>query len=205
MTNSTKAALKTLLASRSVLPGPIVLSNGSFSDYYFDCKRVTLDSEGSSLVGEAILDEIEKLPDCPTAIGGLTHGADPIIGAVVMRARDRGMRISGFYVRKEPKKHGTQKFVENAPPPGTNVVIVDDVVTAGGSVLKAVEGAEREGCRVVAVMTLVDRLEGGTERIRARVKRYIPLFTLEDFRFDIERVTCRSKTKSETPSVGAFQ
>jgi orotate phosphoribosyltransferase len=142
---------------------------------------VTLSSEGSDLVGDAVLDAIQNLPQMPTAIGGLTHGADPIISAVMMRARERGVSLDGFYVRQQPKNHGTKNLIENAPPPGTKVVIVDDVVTLGGSVLKAVDVAEREGCIVLAVITLVDRLEGGGDKIREKVKRYISLYTLEDF------------------------
>jgi orotate phosphoribosyltransferase len=116
------------------------------------------------------------------------------MGAVMMEARQRGVSLNGFYVRKEPKYHGTRNLVENAPLKGSNVVIVDDVVTAGGSVLKAIEVAEREGCKVVAVITLVDRLEGGGDKIRARAKRYIPLYTLDDFRSELEE--CQQRTKN---------
>jgi orotate phosphoribosyltransferase len=192
---TTAEKLRSLLAERALIVGPIVLSNGSLSNHYFDCKMVTLNSEGAELVGDAVLDVIQRLPEKVKAIGGLTHGADPIIGAVMMRARDRGLSLDGFYVRQEPKKHGTRKLVENAPPKGTNVVIVDDVVTAGGSVLKALAGAELEGCKVVAVIALVDRLEGGGEKISARVGRYITLYTLEDFRLEIE--ACQPIKKSE--------
>ena len=80
-----------------------------------------------------MLDAIETLPEMPEAIGGLTHGADPIIGAVMMRARERGISLNGFYVRKEPKKHGTKNYIENCPPPSAKVVVVDDVVTLGSS------------------------------------------------------------------------
>lgn len=158
------------------------------------------ESEGAGLVGEAVLDTIQTLSEEVEAIGGLTHGADPIIGAVMMEARQRGISLNGFYVRQQPKNHGTRNLVENAPPKGASVVIVDDVVTAGGSVLKAIDGAEREGCKVVAVITLVDRLEGGGDKIRARVKCYLPLYTLEDFRHELEE--CQHTMKSESLSVG---
>ena len=203
-TNATKSALKSLIVQRSLIVGPITLSNGSKSDHYFDCKRVTLTSEGASLVGDAFLDAIEGLPERPTAIGGLTHGADPIIGAVMMRARERGLSIDGFYVRKEPKKHGTKNLIENEPCPGSNVVVVDDVVTAGGSVLQAISGAKSAGCKVVAVITLIDRLEGGTSKIREQADNYISLYTLDDFRPDIERLKCQQNTtKSEPLLTGA--
>ena len=182
-------SLRSLLASRAVIRGRITLSSGTESDYYFDCKRVTLSSEGAPLVGEVVLDAIKALPVWPRAIGGLTHGADPIIGAAMMRAAAEGRHLDGFYVRKEPKMHGTQRSVENAPERGTPVVIVDDVVTKGGSVLQAIHRTEEAGCRVVAVIVLVDRLEGGSDKIRSRVPeaRYIPTFTLRDF-LDIEEI-----------------
>ena len=180
-TLSISERLRSLLADDALILGPITLSHGGASDHYFDCKKVTLSSEGSDLVADAVLDAIQSLPEMPAAIGGLTHGADPIIGAVMMRARERGLSLNGFYVRQQPKNHGTKNSIENVPPRGTKVVIVDDVVTLGGSVLKAVDIAEREGCIVLAVITLVDRLEGGGDKIKEKVKRYISLYTLEDF------------------------
>src|SRR5437667_7006134 len=194
---STRERLRSLLAEQALIVGPITLSNGSASNHYFDCRRVTLSSEGAELVGDAVLDVIQELPEKPLAIGGLTHGADPIIVAVMMKARQRGLQIDGFFVRKEPKAHGTKNLVENAPKPGTKVVIVDDVVTAGGSVLKAIEGAEHEGCEVVAVITIVDRQEGGGDKISAKVRRYIPLFTLDDFRDELSQKCQHDTNKSE--------
>jgi orotate phosphoribosyltransferase len=182
---STRTRLRSLLAERALILGTITLSSGKVSDHYFDCRRVTLNSEGAELVGDAVLDAIQELPEKPLAIGGLTHGADPIIVAVMVRARLRGWSIDGFFVRKEAKAHGTKNLIENAPKPGTEVVIVDDVVTAGGSILKAIEDAEQAGCRVVAAITIVDRKEGGGDKIRARITPYIPLFTLDDFRQEL--------------------
>ena len=179
--DNTSEQLRSLLAKRALIIGTITLSNGSSSNHYFDCKRVTLDADGADLVGDAVLKAIQSLPELPQAIGGLTHGADPIIGAVMMRAHEYGIRMNGFYVRQKPKQHGTKNRIENAPPSGTKVVIVDDVVTLGGSVLEAVNAAEDEGCTVLAVITIVDRLEGGGDKVAARVKKYIPLYTLNDF------------------------
>lgn len=183
------ATLRSLLANRAVIRGRITLSSGVVSEYYFDCKRVTLSSGGAQLVGEAVLDAIVSLREQPAAIGGLTHGADPIIGSVMMKAADRGLHLDGFYIRKEPKKHGTQKSIENVPEAGTPVVIVDDVVTKGGSVIQAIDGAESAGCRVVGVIVLVDRLEGGTANIKQRVPNthYVSIFTIKDF-LDIDEI-----------------
>lgn len=185
----TDDSLRSLLAAKAVIRGRITLSSGTVSEYYFDCKRVMLSSEGAPLVGHAVMKAIQTLPERPGAIGGLPHGADPIIGAAMMCAAADGLSLDGFYIRKEPKKHGTQKLVENAPAYGTPVVIVDDVVTKGGSVVQAIDGAESVGCRVVGVIVLVDRLEGGAQKIKARLPnaRYIPLYTLRDF-FDIEEI-----------------
>jgi orotate phosphoribosyltransferase len=181
--------LRSLLASRAVIRGRIQLSSGAESDYYFDCKRVMLSADGAPLVGRAVFAAIQSLPAPPLAIGGLTHGADPIIGSAMAAAAAAGVHLDGFYVRKEPKKHGTQKLIENAPTPDTPVVIVDDVVTKGGSVVQAIDGVENAGCRVVAVIVLVDRLEGGAAKIKARVPKaqYVPLYTLEDF-LDVEEI-----------------
>jgi orotate phosphoribosyltransferase len=187
---STRKKLRDSLVQRALILGPITLSSGKQSNHYFDCRRLTLNSEGAELVGEAVLDVIQELPEKPLAtgglaIGGLTHGADPIIVAVMMKARQRGLAIDGFFVRKEAKAHGTKNLIENAPKPGTKVVVVDDVVTEGGSILKAIDEAERAGCEVVAAITLVDRKEGGGDKIRAKIASYIPLFTLDDFREEI--------------------
>lgn len=196
--------LRSLLASRAVIKGRITLTSGNVSEYYFDCKRVMLSSEGAPLVGEAFLSAISILPERPSAIGGLTHGADPIIGSTMMCASAAGFSLEGFYVRKEPKKHGTQRLVENPPPSGAPVVIVDDVVTKGGSVVQAIDGAESVGCRVVAVIVLVDRLEGGAEKIKVRVPnaQYISIFTLRDF-FDVDEIRRECMTNSEQLSRAA--
>jgi orotate phosphoribosyltransferase len=173
--------LRELLVQRSLLPGPITLSNGQTADYYFDCKRVTLIPEGGQLVADVFLEVIESLPEQPEAIGGLTHGADPILGAVMMRALERGRRLETFYVRKEPKKHGTKQWIENPPRSGTKVVIVDDVITSGKSAIQAIEHAVNNGCTVVAVVALVDREQGGAEALLQRAKTYVPIFRLADF------------------------
>jgi orotate phosphoribosyltransferase len=188
---SPRERLRALLARRSLIFGAITLSNGQQANYYFDCKRVTLSPEGADLVADVFLEQIERLPKPPTAIGGLTHGADPILGAVMMRAYERGRNLETFYVRKEPKQHGTKQLIENPPPAGSRVVIVEDVITSGTSALKAVEQATAAGCEVVAVIALVDRDQGGEAAIRAQCSHYIPLFHLSDFP-EIESAAARS-------------
>jgi orotate phosphoribosyltransferase len=187
--------LRELLARNALLPGPITLSSGQRADYYFDCRRVTLTPDGADLVAEAFLEKIESLPERPDAIGGLTLGADPILGAVMMRALERGRRYQTFYVRKEPKKHGTEQWIENPPLPGSKVVIVDDVITTGKSALKAAEQATAQGCRVVAVIALLDREQGGAQAIRAQCLTYIPLFHTSDFP-EVDDVRARGERAS---------
>jgi orotate phosphoribosyltransferase len=179
--SSQREALRQVIVKRSLVLGPITLASGKQSNYYFDCRTTTLDPDGASLLADQMLDIIDTLPEPPDAVGGLTLGADPIIGAIMMRGLERGRRLQSFYVRKESKEHGTKKLVENPPPRGSRVVIVEDVVTTGGSVIKALDQAEKIGCHVVAVICLLDRLDGGGEAIRSRCPAYYSLFTLNDF------------------------
>src|ERR1700680_3063122 len=183
MATPMKDALRELLAQRALGTGQTVtLSTGRLSNFYFNCKPVTLSSEGASLVADGFLEKLKLLPEPVAAVGGRTLGADPIVGAVMMRALERGQRLDGFYVREKQKAHGTKELIANAPPPGTRVVIVEDVVTTGGSALEAVDAAEAAGCIVVGVIALVDRQEeGGAEKIGARVPHYFALYTRQDF------------------------
>jgi orotate phosphoribosyltransferase len=175
------ARLRELLAERALQLGRFTLSNGQQSNFYFDCKRVTLHPEGASLVADAVLDVIDRLPERPTAIGGKTLGADPIVGAVMMRAYERGQSYESFYVRKEPKKHGTKQWIENPPPSGAGVVIIDDVITSGSSALDAMDKAEGIGCRVLAVIGLVDREQGGADAIRRRCPNFFSIVRFSEF------------------------
>lgn len=197
-------ALRALLAQRSLRTGQkITLSTGRESTFYFNCKPVTLSSEGAPLVADAFLEKLELLPGPITAVGGRTIGADPIIGAMMMRGLERGRRLEGFYVREKQKSHGTKELIANAPGKGTRVVIVDDVVTTGKSVLEAVDAASEAGCIIVGVITLVDRQEeGGDQRIRAKVPLYHAVFTRADFP-EIAEADAWDTTTSERRSVAA--
>jgi orotate phosphoribosyltransferase len=178
--------LRDLLVERTLTiaePGKwFTLSTGRRSNFYLNCKRVTLSSDGASLIADAFLDRLANFPDQVTAVGGRTVGADPIVGAMMMRGLERGLRLEGFYVREKQKTHGTEELIANAPPSGTKVVIVDDVVTTGKSVIEAIDAAQGAGCVVVGVITLVDRLEeDGHAHIRARVPHYVSIYTRHDF------------------------
>ncbi len=141
------------------------LTSGATSQYYFDCKQTTLDPEGAHLVGE-ILYEIVK--DWPIkGAGGLTLGADPMGSALMHTAYKYGKEIYHFIVRKEKKKHGTARWVEGVWKKGDKVVILDDVVTTGCSVIKAIERAKEDGLNIYGVIVLIDREEfNGMKRIK---------------------------------------
>ena len=190
--------LRDLLDDRAARTGEITLSNGAKSNFYFDCKPVTLSADGAYLTGTAFLDALDQLPERPDAVGGLTHGADPIVSAMVALSHVQGRPIQGFYVRKELKGHGTKRRIENPPKPGSRVVIVDDVVTTGGSLLKAVQEAREAGCAVIGAMALVDREEqDGAANIRQVVDSYVPLYRRSDFpRIADATDTGRTTTKS---------
>ena len=164
-------------------PEGIRLASGKISRYYLDCRVALLDPRGLPLVAEIVLEKAAALPERPDAIGGAIVGAVPITAAVVLLSASRGTPMTGFMVRREVKAHGTQKKIENAPPPGSRVVIVEDVVTTGGSTLDAIGAAEEAGLRIAAVIPLVDREEGGGDAIRARVPAasYQPILLKSDF------------------------
>ena len=149
-----------LVRQKALKFGDFTLASGKKATYYLDGKQVTLDPAGARLVGEGILDLLAAGGPLPAAIGGMSIGADPITAAVVTMAAVRG-RPCGFMVRKEPKGHGTNRYIEGPVQPGETVAIVEDVVTTGGSSLAAIERAEAFGLRVIAVVAIVDRCEGG--------------------------------------------
>ena len=120
---------------------------------------------GRVLVAEGILDLLGRGP-LPEAIGGMSIGADPITAAVVTMSAVRGTPLAGFMVRKEPKGHGTNQYIEGPVQPGDRVAIVEDVVTTGGSSLQAIERAEAFGLKVVQVVAIIDRMEGGAAGVR---------------------------------------
>jgi orotate phosphoribosyltransferase len=172
-----------LLRTRAFEKREVVLASGKPSDFYIDCKQVTLSAEGHVLVGEALFDLIQSTGRPIKGVGGLTLGADPIASAVSLISAQRGKPIPAFLVRKEPKKHGTEQFLEGLGniPTGSEVVVVEDVVTTGESALKAVQRARQAGLVVNVVMGLVDRLEGGREHLTAHQVELMTLFDRRNF------------------------
>ena len=172
--------LKELLDSQAFERRQVVLSSGKASNYYFDGRKVSLSPKGAYLIANIICDMISK--DNVDAVGGLTMGADPIVGAVGVAAFEKGMNMSLFIVRKEAKKHGTMRLIEGPTlQAGQRVVVVDDVITTGGSIIQAVQAVREAGCEVVKAIALVDRQEGGTEALLELGVKVETIFTAADF------------------------
>src|SRR5882762_5035154 len=204
---SMKQNLRDLLVERALRiaePGKwFALSTGSKSKFFFNCKPVTLSSDGASLIADAFLDKLKNVPEPVTAVGGLTVGADPIVISMMMRAIEHGLRLEGFLVRGKQKTHGLKERIANAPPRGSHVVIVDDVVTTGRSTIEAIDAAIEIGCVVVGVIVLMDRLEdNGAANIRAKVPNYQAIYTHNDFP-EIGEAEKWDTTRSERHSVPA--
>ena len=161
-------ALAKLFVERSFVEGDFVLSSGRRSSYIFDCKLTTCFAEAMPLVGAAFIDEFARAGTNPRSVGGLTMGADSIAQAIAHQSLVQGPVRDFFIVRKDRKEHGTRKWIEGCP--ASPVAIVDDAVTSGGSVIKAIERCREEKLEIVHVAVLVDREEGGMEAIRARVQ-----------------------------------
>jgi orotate phosphoribosyltransferase len=169
-----------LLKRDALRTGTFTLASGRSSHYYVDGRKVTLSAEGALVIGAGVLALLAGRPEI-TAVGGLTLGADPIVGATLAVAGSSGRPgLRGFLVRKEAKGHGTGQLVEGPLTPGETVAIVDDVATTGGSSLKAVEAVETLGCKVGLVVAVLDRLEGAGEAFAARGLEFQALATIRD-------------------------
>jgi orotate phosphoribosyltransferase len=176
-----KNELIALVRQKALKFGQFTLASGKKATYYLDGKQVTLDPHGARLVGEGLLELMERLGPLPAAIGGMSIGADPITAAVVTMSAVRGKPLRGFMVRKESKGHGTNQHIEGPVSGGEQVVIVEDVVTTGGSSLMAIERAESFGLKVTRVLAIIDRMEGGAEAFTQRGYPFASLLTIRDF------------------------
>ncbi len=159
---------------------PFTLASGRVSPYYVDCRPVTHSAEGLALIGEIFFDLIKGLD--VQGIGGLTMGADPIAHAAALISYQQGKPVNAFSVRRFAKEHGAGGLIVGDVKPGDRVVIVEDVVTTGGSTIKAIQAAREFGLHVIKVLILVDREEGG----RAEVEKFAPqvqaIFTLSEMK-----------------------
>ena len=175
-----KELLRQLLRRKSLVRGTFTLASGRKSEYYLDCKLTTLDPEGAVLTGYTILELLESQGIQPEAIGGPTIGADPIVAAVAAVSYLEGKPVPAFLVRKERKTHGCEKQIEGIEvAPGLKVVVVDDVCTTGGSTIDAIAAVEKAGLVIIAVVSLVDREEGGSDVLRRKYP-YYPVFTARE-------------------------
>jgi orotate phosphoribosyltransferase len=166
------------LAGRAYRHGRFTLASGRSSDHYVNCKPVSLSGAGLALLGALMLEQVE--PEA-VAVAGLTLGADPLVSAVAMRAALDGRGLDALIVRKEAKGHGTQAWLEGPlPEPGRRITVLEDVVTTGGSSLKAVTQLREAGYSVERVVAIVDRQEGGLEAMTAAGLELRSLFLLEE-------------------------
>lgn len=169
--------LLTAFRQRAVSFGKFTLASGKESTYYINSKKAIFHSEVVSLLADVLWEQTQDLHI--EAAGGLEVGAIPMAAVLAQRYHQSGKPLEGFFVRKQPKGHGSQERVEGVLQPGMRVAVLDDVLTTGGSVLQAIGEIEKVGAKVAAVVCIVDRLEGA----RAALAKYDyrPIFTIRDF------------------------
>ena len=181
---SSRRQLIELLAQRSARRGNFTLASGKQSSFYIDARLTTMSPEGLSRIGPEALEIMREMGWTPDSVGGLTLGADPVSYAIGYASAQTARPIRAFTVRKEAKAHGTGKLIEGPYVAGDRVVVIEDVITTGGSALKAVEALRAAGASILGVLAVVDREEGGREAIEgaglrvasiARVSEILPL------------------------------
>ncbi|MDR2489671.1 MAG: orotate phosphoribosyltransferase [Desulfovibrio sp.] len=176
-----KVRLAGILCEKSYMEGDFTLSSGRKSEYYFDCRQTSLHPEGAWLIGSIFVYMLRGVD--VQAVAGMTMGADPLVTATSMVARGEGMYLPALIVRKEPKGHGAGRTVEGLAnvPRGSGVVMLEDVVSTGGSVLKACRQVEAAGLRVLSVMCILNRREPGCAEAFAGEGRHLQaMYTRED-------------------------
>jgi len=175
-----KKELLSLLKRQAFFKKRIVLSSGKVSNYYIDVRRVSLSPQGIYLISHLIFNLIKDDP--LEAIGGPTIGADPIVSGVCIFAHCNNKKLKGFLIRKSPKKHGRQKLIEGQEiRPGMRVVVVDDVATSGGSLIKAIEVLRKAKAKPVKAVVVVDREEGAAKDLARLGCPLVSLFRKSDF------------------------
>lgn len=179
---SAKGRLLELLRTRAFAKKRVVLASGKESDFFIDCKQAVLLAEGHALVGEVLLAAVRALGDC-VAVAGVELGGCPLASAVAVTSFHEGKGLDAIYVRKELKDHGSKRLLEGDSQlaKGARIALLEDVVTTGGSTLKAASKLRDAGYEIAGVVALVDRLEGGRAAIEAAGLRLDTVFTREDF------------------------
>lgn len=170
-----------LLRTRSFARKRIVLASGRESDFFIDCKQTILTAEGHALCGEILFEAVKKFS--PVAVAGVELGGCPLASAVALVSFQKGAPIDAIYVRKDVKDHGSRRDLEGNTtlPEGARIVLVEDVITTGGSTLKAVEKLKAANYEVAGVVALVDRLEGGADNITNAKLALTTIYTRADF------------------------
>lgn len=181
-TDDARAELRRLLLERAVRRGAVTLRSGATSNFYIDCRLVTLSPDGLALAARLLL---ESLPDGIQAVGGPPRAADPIAVGMCLLGGQMGCPLSAFLVRKEVKDHGSGKRIEGPVDAGMRVAVVEDTVTTGGSLVEAIDVIEGAGMTVGAVRCIVDREAGGLDALRARGYDVRALFTAHELGLDV--------------------
>lgn len=170
-----------LVRQHALQTGTFTLASGKTASYYLDCRLITLHPQGANLIAAGMLELINQIVPRPVAVGGMAIGADPITASIVTVEGARGGSLRGFMVRKEAKDHGRGRQVEGPVAPGDRVVIVEDVITSGGSAIRAVQAAREFGLNVVGAFGIIDRLAGGEAAFAAEGLKLQTLLTIRDF------------------------
>jgi len=178
--NNERNRLIDLVYRRSYRRGDFILASGAHSSFYIDARLTTMSGEGQVLIGKLGLIELDRMGWHPDLIGGLTLGADPVAYAIAHHATLEGRTLDAFTVRKEPKQHGTGRVIEGPFSGAPQVVIVEDVVTTGESALRAAKAVRNAGGIVMGLLAVVDRQEGGREKIAQEGLELAALVTLEE-------------------------
>lgn len=183
-----REALKKLVQEKALQFGDFTLASGKKASYYLDCRCLILDSKATNLIAEGMIDQWQDRR-WPDAVGGMAVGAVPIAASILTNvgADPAAKPLRGFFVRKEAKEHGKGKQVEGPVQADDRVMIVEDVVTTGGSSLKAIDICEEFGMKVLGVTAIIDRLEGGREAFADRGIELQSLFTIEDFEIEVTK------------------
>jgi orotate phosphoribosyltransferase len=176
--NTLRQILLDLIVKYAYVEGDFTLSSGAKSSYYINCKEVTLRAEGALALGRLLL---QLLPDRTSAVAGLTLGADPMVSAVSVVSAYEDRPLPALIIRKKPKGHGTKAYIEGPSlAPESNIVVLEDVVTTGGSALTAVERLQDAGYRVTQILSLVDREQGGSELYQSKGIKFQALFSIKE-------------------------
>jgi orotate phosphoribosyltransferase len=175
-----RGTLVRLLAQRSVRRGRFTLASGRESSHYVDARLTTMSPEGLAVIGPIALEAIRARGWPADAVGGLTLGADPIAYATALASVREPPLVRAFTVRKEAKQHGTGRLIEGPMREGDRVVIIEDVITTGGSALRAAEAVQRAGGSISGILALVDREEGGRAALEAQGFQVICLATMTE-------------------------